>query len=70
MKAKFIGDPTQPGEAGNLPETFEAHGLTFEKNKFTEVPAHLEAKFVGNPHFKVQGAAESDEGKAAVEETK
>lgn len=63
MKAKFIGDPTQPDEA--VPETHTAYGLTFEKGKATEVPAELEAKFIGNSHFETSGKPESEEGEEA-----
>lgn len=55
MKAKFIGDANNPGESKNLPETFTAFGLTFERGKFTEVPDHLAGKFEGNSHFETQG---------------
>jgi len=57
MKAKYEGDPANPGE--QVPDEFTAYGLTFEKGKYTEIPAHLEGKFVGNTHFKVMGAAET-----------
>lgn len=53
MRAKFIGDPLSVAEQKNPPEEFEAHGLIFEKGKFTEVPDHLAAKFAGNSHFEV-----------------
>lgn len=66
MKAKFIGDPREPGEANNLPEETTAFGITFPRGKFVEVPAELEAKFIGNTHYKTSGAAESDEGKEAA----
>jgi hypothetical protein len=57
MKAKFIGDPRNPGEARNLPDETVAFGLTFERGKFTEIPPELEAKFEGNTHFVTQGEA-------------
>lgn len=57
MKAKYIGDPRNPGEQKQLPDEFVAFGLTFERGKFTEVPKNLEAKFEGNDHFQVQGEA-------------
>lgn len=55
MKAKFIGDQANPKEV--IPDEFEAYGLTFEKGKFTEVPAELADKFVGNSHFETSGDA-------------
>lgn len=55
MKAKYIGDANHPGEQKQLPDEFEAFGLTFERSKFTEVPAHLAGKFEGNSHFETQG---------------
>jgi hypothetical protein len=66
MKAKFIGDPRNPGEANNLPESTTAFGIDFPRGKFVDVPPELEAKFIGNTHFKTSGAAESDEGKEAA----
>ena len=38
MKFKYTGDPMQPTEAKNLPETFFAFGVTFDRNKYAEVP--------------------------------
>ena len=55
MKAKFVGDENNPGEAKSLPETFTAFGIEFEKGKFVEIPADLEAKFEDNSHFETQG---------------
>lgn len=55
MKAKYVGDVAN-GEK-DVPDTFEAYGLTFEKGKFTEVPDELAAKFEGNSHFETQGKA-------------
>lgn len=66
MKAKFIGDPRNPGEANNLPEETTAFGITFPRGKFVDIPADQEAKFIGNTHFETRGAAESDEGKEAA----
>lgn len=66
MKAKFIGDPRNAGEANNLPEAMEAHGVVFERGKWADVPAEAEAKFVGNSHFETRGEPESDEGKEAA----
>jgi len=57
MKAKYIGDPRNPAEQKQLPDEFEAYGLTFERGKFTEVPNELASKFEGNNHFEVQGKA-------------
>lgn len=54
MKAKFVGDPAAANEV--VPDTHEAYGLTFEKGKFTEIPAELESKFAGNNHFVTSGA--------------
>lgn len=62
MKAKYIGDANNPGEQKQLPDEFEAYGLTFERGKFTEVPEHLASKFEGNSHFETQGKA-PDEAK-------
>jgi hypothetical protein len=60
MEAKFIGDPTERG--ANVPEVFEAHGVTFERGKFADVPEKLQAKFEGNSHFETKGGAKA--GKA------
>lgn len=60
MKAKFIGDANNPGEQKNLPEEFEAFGITFERGKFSEVPDHLASKFEGNRHFETQGDVKND----------
>lgn len=65
MKAKYIGDPRNPGEAKNLPEETTAFGLVFERGKWVDVPDHLEAKFVGNSHFETKGKADSDDGAEA-----
>lgn len=54
MKAKFIGDPSKPGEV--VPDVVGAHGVTFQRDKFVEIPTDLEDKFAGNSHFEVQGA--------------
>lgn len=54
MEAKFIGDPAE-GDDRELPKQFEMYGVTFEKNKFAEVPDHLASKFVGNSHFETKG---------------
>jgi hypothetical protein len=55
MKAKFVGDASNPGEQKQLPDEFEAFGLMFERGKFTDIPKHLEDKVAGNSHFEVQG---------------
>lgn len=55
MKAKFVGDPSQPKGSEPIPETMTHLGLEFEKGKWTEVPDELAAKFVGNSHFETQG---------------
>ena len=54
MKAKYIGDPRNPGEAKNLPESTEAFGVTFERGKWTDVPDELASKFVGNTHYETK----------------
>lgn len=54
MKAKFIGDPSNPNE--QVPDLHDAYGLTFARDKYTDIPEHLEAKVAGNSHFHVQGA--------------
>jgi hypothetical protein len=60
MKATFIGDPNAPKGSETIPDTMEAHGLTFEKGKATDIPAELEAKFVGNSHFETSGKETAD----------
>lgn len=62
MKAKYVGDPRNPGEQVS-DEPVEAHGLTFPKGKWVEVPANLAAKFAGNTHFETQGDAPEAEAK-------
>lgn len=54
MKAKFIGDPSNPSE--QVPDLHDAFGLTFVRGKYTEIPKRLESKVAGNSHFQVQGA--------------
>lgn len=56
MKAKFIGDPSQPKGSETVPDEFEAFGITFERGKFSDVPDNLAAKFVGNSHFETTEA--------------
>jgi hypothetical protein len=58
MKAKYVGDPSNPGEA--VPDLYDAFGVTFARDKFTEVPKELEEKIAGNNHFEVQGAKKTD----------
>ncbi len=55
MQAKYIGDLSNPKEV--IPDEFEAFGVTFEKGKFTDVPAEFAAKFAGNSHFETKGDA-------------
>lgn len=57
IKAKFVGDPTQPDEA--VPAVHAAYGIDFEKGKYSEVPDELAAKFENNSHFEVQGKADN-----------
>jgi hypothetical protein len=57
MKAKYIGDPRNPGEAKQLPDEYVMYGLTFERGKFTDIPEELQAKFEGNSHFETRGDA-------------
>lgn len=54
MKAKYIGDPSE-GAKPDVPETFEAFGVTFERGKFATVSDAVGAKLAGNSHFQVQG---------------
>lgn len=56
-KFKYVGDPRNPGEQKQLPDEFEAFGVTFERGKFSEVPDELESKFEGNSHYVKQGEA-------------
>ena len=63
MKAKFIGDPSNPGEV--VPDVIDHLGVTFQRDKFSDIPKELEDKFAGNNHFEVQGAKKA----AAPEET-
>jgi hypothetical protein len=64
MKARFIGDPSQPKGSEVIPETLNHLGLVFEKGKFTEIPDELAAKFVGNSHFETQGKEPEAEAEA------
>lgn len=54
VQARFIGDPSQPGEA--VPDVMDAYGTTFEGGKFTEVSGEYADKVRGNSHFEVKGA--------------
>lgn len=60
MKAKYIGDPRNPGEAKNVPDEFTAFGVTFERGKWVDVPDNLAAKFEGNTHFETRGKADPE----------
>lgn len=53
IKARFIGDPSNPGE--QVPDLHDAFGTTFERDKFAEVAAEHADKVRGNPHYEVQG---------------
>lgn len=55
MKAKYVGNTDLPADERGVPETFEMMGVTFEKGKFSEIPAELEAKIAGNSHFETSG---------------
>ncbi len=56
MKAKFVGDPSQPKGSEVIPDEFEAFGLVFKKGQFVEIEdAAVAAKLAGNNHFEVQG---------------
>lgn len=64
MKAKFIGDPRNPGEANSLPEETTAFGVAFPRGKFVDVPDEVAAKFVGNTHFETRGEEPAEPAKA------
>lgn len=55
MKAKFVGDANNPGEQKQLPDEFEAFGVTFERGKFVDVPDELAHKFANNSHYETRG---------------
>ena len=57
MKATYIGDVSLPARERDVPDTMEAFGLTFDKGKATDIPASLEQKLAGNPHFELSGHA-------------
>lgn len=61
MKAKFIGDPSE-GSKPSVPEEFEAFGVVFGRNKFSDVPDDVAGKIAGNNHFEVQGKAPEANG--------
>jgi hypothetical protein len=71
MKAKFIGDPRNPGEV--VPDVIDHLGVTFTRDKFSDIPKELEDKFAGNSHFEVQGvkkpAAPEKTGQSTAEFT-
>lgn len=67
MKARYIGDPNQPTEAKNLPETFTAFGVTFDRGKYAEVPDEVAAKVASNPHFETKGDEPEDSAFTAEE---
>lgn len=50
VMAKYVGDGEQ-----DVPDLIDSYGVTFEKGKFTEVPAEYAGKVRGNPHFEVKG---------------
>lgn len=54
MKAKYIGDPSQPGEI--VPDLIDVNGITFPRDKFVDIPKEHQDKIAGNNHFEVQGA--------------
>lgn len=60
MKFRYLGDPNQPSESKNLPEEFNAFGVTFTRNKFVEVPDDVVPKLVSNGHFKAQNESEAE----------
>ena len=55
MKATYVGNTDLPAKDRDIPETLEAFGLSFEKGKAVEIPAELETKLAGNPHFELSG---------------
>lgn len=67
VQAKFIGDPSQPGEV--VPDVMDAYGTTFEAGKFTEVPAEFADKVRGNSHFEVKGAKKAEPREETGEST-
>lgn len=67
FKAKYIGDPRNPGEP--LPDVLDAYETTFENGKFAEVDGKFAEKVAGNDHFEVQGAKKADPDKETAEST-
>lgn len=65
MKAKFVGDPRDPG--AQVPDFQESFGTTFPAGKFVDVPESAEAKIAGNSHYEVQGAKKPDPEAAEAE---
>jgi len=61
MKFKYIGDPNRPGESKDLPETFNAFGVTFPRNKYAEVPDDVASKLATNQHFKAEKPGEVED---------
>lgn len=55
MKAKFVGDPSQPEGTEAIPENITVRGIDFPKGKWVDVPDDLAAKFVGHSHFETKG---------------
>lgn len=55
MKATYVGDTSLSAKDRDVPDELEAFGLTFEKGKATDIPASLETKLAGNPHFELSG---------------
>ncbi len=67
IKARYVGDPRNPGEA--VPDLMDAYGTTFEAGKFAEVSAEHADKVMGNDHFEVQGAKKADPEAETAEST-
>jgi hypothetical protein len=67
IKARFVGDPRNPGEP--IPDVFDAFGTTFEKGKFAEVDAQHADKLRGNDHFEVQGEKKAEAPAETAETT-
>ncbi len=67
IKARYVGDPRNPGEA--VPDLMDAYGTTFEAGKFADVDAAHADKVAGNDHFEVQGAKKADPNAETAEST-
>ena len=67
IKARYVGDPRNPGEA--VPDLVDAYGTTFEAGKYAEVSAENADKVAGNDHFEVQGAKKVDPEAETAEST-